>query len=206
MMKKRTYEVKTLEEAQELAIKEMSLSLDELDFEIIARKKGFLGFGAKITVEAKTNVDGVEKGKEYLQTILDANQMKGFIETKVRGNVVNYNLEAYENNGFLIGRNGRNLAAIQTLMTIIVNNYYERSNNMTVIVDIGNYKDRRKRQLEQLAVRVGKQVSQTKQPAKLDNLNSFERRIVHAKLANWKDVKTHSEGEGQDRYLVISPK
>lgn len=205
-MKKRVYEVKSLDEAKSLAIQDLGLSLNDLTFNIISEKKGFLGLGGKLTVEVTTAVDGVEKGKEYIQQVLDGNGVKGFIETKVRGDIIQYNVEAYDFNGYLIGKNGRNLLALQTLVSIVVNNYYETDDIKNVLVDIGDYKNRRKRQLEQLAVNIGKQVSRTKQPATLDNLNAYERKIIHAKLSTWKDVKTHSEGEAPNRYLVISPK
>jgi len=205
-MIKRVYEVKTLEEAQELAVKDLNLSLDDLNFEVVSEKKGFLGLGGKLTVEVSTKIDGITLGKEYLKAILKNMKINGFIETKVRGNVVNYNIEAHENNGYLIGKNGKNLLAIQSLLVTVVNNFYDEGETKTVVLDIGEYKSIRKRQLEKLAVTIGKQVTRTKQPAVLDNLNAYERKIIHTKLASWKDVKTHSEGIEPNRHLIISPK
>ena len=57
-----------------------------------------------------------------------------------------------------------------------------------------------------MAVEFGKQVAKTKQIIKLDNLNSYERKIIHDKLSTWKDVQTHSEGEEGERVLFIEPK
>ncbi|HOA63300.1 MAG TPA: RNA-binding cell elongation regulator Jag/EloR [Bacilli bacterium] len=205
-MIKRVYEVKTLEEAQELAVKDLNLSLDDLNFEVVSEKKGFLGLGGKLTVEVSTKIDGITRGKEYLKAILKNMKINGFIETKVRGNVVNYNIETHENNGYLIGKNGKNLLAIQSLLVTVVNNFYDEGETKTVVLDIGEYKSIRKRQLEKLAVTIGKQVARTKQPAVLDNLNAYERKIIHTKLASWKDVKTHSEGIEPNRHLIISPK
>ena len=141
-----------------------------------------------------------------MKAILKNMKINGFIETKVRGNVVNYNIEAHENNGYLIGKNGKNLLAIQSLLVTVVNNFYDEGETKTVVLDIGEYKSIRKRQLEKLAVTIGKQVARTKQPAVLDNLNAYERKIIHTKLASWKDVKTHSEGIEPNRHLIISPK
>src|SRR5690606_21544006 len=205
-MIKRVYEVKTIEEAQELAVKDLNLSLDDLNFEVVSEKKGFLGLGGKLTVEVSTKIDGITRGKEYLKAILKNMKINGFIETKVRGNVVNYNIETHENNGYLIGKNGKNLLAIQSLLVTVVNNFYDEGETKTVVLDIGEYKSIRKRQLEKLAVTIGKQVARTKQPAVLDNLNAYERKIIHTKLASWKDVKTHSEGIEPNRHLIISPK
>ncbi len=57
--------------------------------------------------------------------ILDFNNIEGFIEKKVRGNNVEFNIDAGEFNGYLIGKNSRNLIALQTLVSTIINNYYE---------------------------------------------------------------------------------
>lgn len=205
-MKSKVYEVKTIEEAKELAVADFGISEKDLEFNVINEKKGFLGFGSKIEVEVILKVDGITKGKEYLQMILDANNINGFIEKKIRDNVVEFNLEAGEFNGYLIGKNARNLIALQTLITIVVNNYYEGDEVKTILVDVGGYKKRREKTLEQMAVQFAKQVAKTKQKIKLDYLNSYERKIVHNKLSTWKDVKTHSEGEEPNRYLIIESK
>lgn len=203
-MLRKVYEVKTLEEAKELALQELGLTEDEITLNILSEKKGFLGIGKKLEVEAVTNVDGANKGKEYIQMILDANEFEGFIEKKVRGKHIEFNVDAGESNGFLIGKNARNLIAIQTLLSIVVNRYYEDSKVVTV--DVGGYKQRRERNIESMAVEYGKQVARTKQKIELDQLNAYERKIIHNKLSTWKDVVTYSVGEEPDRYLVIEPK
>lgn len=203
---KKIYEVKNIEEAKELATKDFGLSIEEIEFNVIKETKGFLGIGAKIEVEAVCNVDGVEKGKEYIKMILDANQIDGFIEKKVRDNKVEFNIDAGDYNGYLIGKNSRNLIALQTLISTVVNRYYEEEEYMAVLVDVGGYKKRREKSLESMAVEWGKQVARTKSPFKVTDLNSYERKIIHNKLSTWKDVTTHSEGEGQDRVLIIEYK
>ncbi len=74
------------------------------------------------------------------------------------------------------------------------------------MVDIGGYKANRKKQLEILATKTAKEVARTKVAVKLDPMNAYERRIIHTKLAEWRDVITKSEGEKNKRYLVIRPK
>ena len=121
-------------------------------------------------------------------------------------NNVEFNIDAGEFNGYLIGKNSRNLIALQTLVSTVINNYYEGEELKTVLVDVGGYKRRREKSLESMAVDYGKQVARTKQTIKLDNLNAYERKIIHNKLSTWKDVKTHSEGEEPNRVLIIEPK
>ena len=205
-MKIKNYEVKTIDEAKELAVKDFGVSVNDIEFSVVKESKGFLGIGGKIEVEAKLDVDGIEKGKKYIKMILDQNGIEGMIEKKVRGNNVEFNIDAGEFNGYLIGKNSRNLIALQALVSTIVNNYYEGDDLKIVLVDVGGYKKRREMSIESMAVEYGKQVAKTKQIIKLDNLNAYERKIIHNKLSSWKDVQTHSEGEEPNRVLIIEPK
>jgi spoIIIJ-associated protein len=103
----------------------------------------------------------------------------------------------------LIGKNGKTLESIQFYIRNIVNSYSDE--RQIVLVDIGGYKANRRKQLEILATKTAKEVAKTKIEAKLRPMNAYERRIIHTKLAEWRDVTTISEGEGQDRHLVIKP-
>ena len=200
------YEVKSLEDAQNQAIQDFELSLEDLNFEVLKESKGFLGIGSKIEVKVTVVTDGIEAGRNYIKTILDNNGVEGFIEKKVRGNNVEFNVDAGDFNGYLIGKNSRNLIALQTLVSTIVNRYYSEEDKKIVLVDVGGYKKRREKNLEYMAVDWGKQVAKTKTAITITDLNAYERKIVHNKLSTWKDVTTHSEGEGQDRVLIIEPK
>jgi len=195
-----------MEEALPLAVEELGLSKDRLEVTVLDEKKGFLGFGGKLQVEVKAKEDGIDQGKEYLQMIMQANKGEGFIEKRIRGNVVEFNIDAGELNGVLIGKNSKHLIALQTLVSMIINSHYNEDEQKIVKIDVGGYRKRRESTLERMAVDFGKQVAKTKQQIKLDNLNSYERKIIHDKLSTWKDVTTHSEGEEPDRYLIIEPK
>ncbi len=203
---KKIYEVKTIDEAKKLAVLELGVSEVDIEFNIIKETKGFLGIGAKLEIEANVIADGIEKGKEYIKMILESNGATGFIEKKVRENNVEFNIDAGDYNGYLIGKNCRNLIALQTLVTTIVNRYYDEEDRKVVLVDVGGYKKRRERSLESMAIEWGKQAVRTKQAVTITDLNAYERKIIHNKLSTWKDVVTHSEGEGQERVLIIEPK
>ena len=142
-MRSKVYEVKNIEEAKQLAVKEFNASLDDIQIEVLKESKGFLGIGAKVEVKATLTVDGIEKGKKYIQMILDNNHIEGFIEKKIRDNNVEFNIDAGEFNGYLIGKNSRNLIALQTLVSTVINNYYEGDELKTVLVDVGGYKKKR---------------------------------------------------------------
>ena len=202
-MKTKIYEVKEVEDALKLASEDFGISEDELIEKIISdtdEEKGTM------EVEITVCIDPIEKGKRYIQQILADNGVEGIIEKRVRDNLVELSVDAGEFNGVLIGKNSRHLSALQTLVSAIINKYYEDDEQIVVKVDVGGYRRRHEATLERMAVEYGKQVAKTKQVIMLDSLNAYERKIIHDKLSTWKDVTTHSEGEGSERVLYIEPK
>jgi spoIIIJ-associated protein len=176
-MRRKTYEVKTVEEAKQLAVADFGVKESELTFTVVNEKKGFLGIGSKIEVEAVIDADGITRGKEYIQMILNNNNIQGFIEKKVRGDNVEFNIDAGDFNGYLIGKNSRNLIALQILVSSVVNKYYDDDEEPKIVmVDVGGYRKRREKNLENMAVDFGKQVSRSKQKIQLDYLNAYERK------------------------------
>ena len=104
----------------------------------------------------------------------------------------------------MIGVKGKTLEALQTLIRNLLQTYTK--DQLVVNVDIGDYREHRKHQLEVLSTKVAKEVVKTKVPVKLKPMSSYERRIIHNKLSEWRDVYTESEGEGSERAIVIKPK
>ena len=191
-MKTKVYKGILEDEALRLASEEFGISEDDLVVKV-----------ENDEVEVTVGIDGIEKGKQYIQTILRSNNVRGMIEKRVRDNVVELNIEAGDFNGVLIGKNSKHLIALQILVSSIINNYYEADEQLVVKVDVGGYRKRRESNLERLAVEYGKQVSKSKQSVTLDGLNSYERKIIHDRLSTWNDLKTHSEGEEPNRFLII---
>ena len=207
-MKERVYEVKDLEEAKKLAINDFGLPLEDLSFDVVEERKGFLGIGSNISVHVCVYVDPIQKAKDYIETFLEEAGFGGQVEKRVRGNIVEFNIYTRDANGVLIGKNAKTLAALQYMVSIIVNQYFDREyeTGLIVKVDVGDYRKKRESRLESLAVRVAREVAKTKIPAKLDYMNSYERKIIHNKISDWNDVTTHSEGEEPRRYIVIEPR
>ena len=191
-MKTKVYKGILEDEALQLASKEFGISEDDLVVKV-----------ENDEVEVTVGIDGIEKGKQYIQTILRSNNVRGMIEKRVRDNVVELNIEAGDFNGVLIGKNSKHLIALQVLVSSIINNYYDADEQLVVKVDVGGYRRRRESNLERLAVEYGKQVSKSKQSVTLDGLNSYERKIIHDRLSTWNDLRTHSEGEEPNRFLII---
>ena len=200
-MKRIEFEIKALDKAKEYASKELRISEDMIDIEVIS-KKGMLI--KTYTVAATVNVDPAEQGYKALKNTFENLQLEAQIEMSRRTEKeVLYTISTTEN-PLLIGKNGKTLENLQFYIRNLVNLYTDE--RLIVLVDIGGYKANRKKQLEILATKTAKSVAKTRVEAKLQPMNAYERRIIHTKLAEWRDVSTISEGEGQQRHLVIKPK
>lgn len=109
-----------------------------------------------------------------------------------------------EDVGRLIGKNGRTMAAINTIISAIAINTHT-DEPRRVIVDIGNYREKRKDYLIDLAKRKAEQVKRTGRPVRLDPMPARERVVVHLTLQDVEGIITESEGVEPHRYLVIKP-
>ena len=158
-----------------------------------------------LNCEALVDVNLTLEGKKYLENILKALNIGYQIEARSIGNEqqIHYMIDSYENS-LLIGVKGKTLDALQVLIRNLISIYSKE--NIVTTVDIGGYRNNRTHQLEILATKSAKEVVKTKSPLKLKPMNSYERRIIHEKLSEWRDVYTESEGEGENRAIVIKPK
>ena len=105
----------------------------------------------------------------------------------------------------LIGHHGQTIDAIQHLAARVVLRDGPDSDRRRVVVDADGYRARRREALEHQADDAADESVQTGSEVELDPMSPAERRIVHEHLRDRDDVETHSEGEGADRRLVISP-
>jgi spoIIIJ-associated protein len=103
----------------------------------------------------------------------------------------------------LIGRSGQCLDALQYLASLVINR--RGTARMHITFDADDYRVRRENTLIKLASDLAQQVVATGQEAVLDPMSALERRIVHNALAGEAGVRTYSEGEEPERYLVIAP-
>lgn len=104
----------------------------------------------------------------------------------------------------LIGRRGETLAALQLLMHLIISKQADTHDR--VIVDVEGYRQRREENLRSMAHRIADQVRTSGRPVMLEAMPPNERRIVHMALADFDDISTESEGEGDQRRVVVSLK
>ncbi len=105
--------------------------------------------------------------------------------------------------GFLIGRQGETLDALQLVVAIAANR--GRDDGARVIVDAEDYRERRAQSLTEMAQEHAENAKQSGKEVVVPDLKAYERRLMHMALRDDKGVETYSEGEGRDRVLVISP-
>lgn len=191
MQRKINIEAASEEEALKLSIEKLHVAADKI----------FINNIDGNMYEALVDVDLALEGKRYLEAVLSAIGVEFQIEVRRNGETeINYVIESSEN-PLLIGIKGKTLEALGLLIKNLLGSYTKE--NLIISLDIGNYRANRIRQLEILATKTAKEVAKTKVDAKLKPMNSFERRVIHEKLSDWHDVYTESEGEGENRAIVI---
>lgn len=109
-----------------------------------------------------------------------------------------------KDSGTVIGKRGQTLDAIQYLTSLVVNK--EQSGYTRVVIDVENYRAKREKTLELLAIRLAKKVGKTKRSIKLEPMNPYERKVIHATLQNHPYVTTRSEGQDPYRRVIIELK
>lgn len=106
--------------------------------------------------------------------------------------------------GLMIGRRGQTLDALQYLANIVANRYSD--SYLRIVLDAENFRDRRRKTLEDLADRLAGRVLKTRKEIVLEPMPAAERKVIHAKLQSHGAVKTYSKGEEPNRRVVITPK
>ncbi len=149
-------------------------------------------------VESQTK----EACEKFLKDVLKSMDMEVTLTSEIdEDGALSINMEG-ENMGILIGKRGQTLDSLQYLTNRVANKMQE--GYVRVKLDTENYRARRKETLENLAKNISYKVKRTRRPVTLEPMNSYERRIIHSALQNDKYVRTHSEGEGKERRVIIS--
>ena len=190
---------------EELVLEKALTNLNVTENDILIKKekvKGglFKGETFKFTV---IKIEDIQKSiKEFLKDIINKMDIEVEFESSLRDKQINIKMFS-NNNAILIGKNGQTLSALTTIVKQYIFNQigiYPYIN-----LDVENYKDKQVMHLERLAKNLAREVRSTKNPVTMENMNAYERRIVHNVLTNFKGVKTESEGEEPNRHVVIKP-
>ena len=205
-MEKLEFTGKTVDEALTNALVQLETTSDKVEYEVIEKgSSGILGFinskPAKILIWKKASME--DAINNFLNDVFAAMDLKVTVEMTVDSEeeVININLVG-DDMGVLIGKRGQTLDSLQYLVSLVANK--ESDKYYRVKLDTENYRDRRKATLESLAKNIAYKVKRTRRPVSLEPMNPYERRIIHSALQNDKYVRTHSEGEGKERRVIVS--
>lgn len=152
---------------------------------------------------AQEQADVAEIAKEFLTSVFKGMNLEVTMEKMVNEERILFNLHG-EGLGILIGKHGQTLDALQYLTNLASGKKYRR--RYFVMLDVENYRERRRHTLESLAKRLASKAKRTGEAVKLEPMNAAERRIIHLALQDDDEITTDSEGEGRFRHIVISLK
>jgi spoIIIJ-associated protein len=203
----------SVEEAIEAALEELGVSEQEASVEIVQdSQRGLLGFGSQeaiVRVRVREDLTGAEAeeqaemAEEFLAGLLERIGVDADLDHNVVDGVMYVDVLATDDEGIglLIGRHGQTLDALQELVRSAVQRQTE--SRCRVMVDMEDYRKRRRAQLSDRAYSLAAKVRRTGKPESLEPMNSYERKIVHDAAGEAGGVQTGSEGEEPERYVVI---
>ena len=198
-MEKYIYEAKTEEEVILNALSELNVKEDELLYTMKEETSGLLK-KKKYVMEVVKKSDVLEYAKKFVKDIVEAMGLTVNLETRRTDNNIQIKIHT-DNNSIIIGKNGRTLSSLQTLVRQSI--YAKTGIYVNIVLDVENYKEKVAKNIEFLAKKLAREVQKTKIDVKMDSMNSYERRLVHEILKDFKGIKTESEGEEPNRYVVI---
>ena len=219
---------KTVEEAVENGLKELGISAENADIRVLeeGKKKLFGSVKARVEIAVKNAaeddltdkaeaqktcekkaVDGAEqtdgqRAVEFLEGLFEVLHITACTELVSEGEKIEINVTA-ANTTSIIGKRGATLDAIQTLAGAVANT--GREDYKRVVVDCENYRENREATLKKLASNLAQKATRLQKKIKLEPMNPYERRIIHAALSEEEGVSTQSEGKEPYRYIVIVP-
>ena len=202
---------RSVEEAIELALKELDADRDEAEVEVLSRgKSGFLGIGAEL---ARVRVTKIPQGgssaalaNETVSKILQAagvnvsRTLRAAHDPEVGGPIIDL---SGEDSGLLIGRRGQTLQSLQFLVNLIVRK--QSGEDVRVVLDVERYRQRRESSLRDMANKVASRVAQSNRSVTLEPMSPADRRIIHTTLTEYSGVSTESTGMGDNRKVTIMP-
>ena len=217
-------EGRTTNEAIENGLKELNAKRDDVIINVIGNeeKRSFFSIlePTKIKVELKLkepikNKKEINLSDEELNEIL--NVMKDFsnkffnmlniknlnIKTEIKEKRIYISVSGDDMN-YLIGYRGETLNYLQVLFSNIANKNLKHK--CSVILDIENYREKRKVILEELAEKISKTIIKNRKKIELEPMSAYERKIIHTKLQNNSKIKTYSIGEEPNRRIIVDLK
>lgn len=208
---------KTVEEAIEMALSKLGLKREEVEVEVLQESKSETAETGD--EEAKVRVTPLEPGeeieevnlaaltKEVVEKLLFLMKIPATVqvsEQKGESPPIKVNIEGErEELGLLIGRRGNTLSTFQYTVNFILSRKLKSA--VRVAIDVAGYRERRRKELEDLALRVAELVKSSRRSITLEPLPARDRRIIHLALREQPGIVTKSIEAGENRRVVISP-
>lgn len=154
--------------------------------------------------ETSNSTDVAERAVDFLMGVLDRMGISADIDVNESEEKIILEIQTADPE-IVIGRKGQVVDALQHLVSKVV--YRERSGEKgkPIIVDAGGYRDKHVQRLEALAQRMGEKALSTQAIVELSPMSAHDRRIVHMAIANIPGLSSRSEGEGDDRHILVVP-
>ena len=198
------FEGKTAEEAVNAGLAALGLKKEDVEVEVLeaGRKKLFGYVPAKVRLTPVKKLTDGERAVAFLEGLFERLDNDGIVVTLAEeSEKIVINLDGATKG--VIGRRGEVIDAVQVLAGAVANT--GRKNYMRVVVDCGNYREEREETLKRLAEKLAAKAVRLGKRVRLEPMNPYERRIIHAALVDSAEVTTKSEGKEPARYVVIIP-
>ncbi len=197
------YEGKTADEAVETGLKELGLTREDVEVEVLnpGKKKLFGYVPAEVKLTPKKKLTDGERAVVFLEGLFERLEQDVVVTLAEEDEKIVINLDGATKG--LIGRRGEVIDAVQVLAGAVANT--GRKNYMRVVVDCGNYREEREETLKRLAQKLAAKAVRLGKRVRLEPMNPYERRIIHAALVDSSEVTTKSEGKEPARFVVIIP-
>lgn len=196
---------KTVEEAIEKGLAELGIDRENADIEILeeGKKKLFGSIPAQVKITEKINQTDGERAVKFLEGLFELLSSDVAVSLAEEDEKIVIELNAASSKG-LIGRRGEIIDAVQILAGAVANT--GRRDYKRVVVDCANYREEREETLKRVAEKLAAKAVRLGKRVRLEPMNPYERRIIHAALVDNPDVTTKSEGKEPARFVVIIPK
>lgn len=193
------YEAKTKEEAIEKCVSDSQCKQEDLVLRI-EYIEGKLFKPSKYTVYAVKKEDISKFIKNYIENFSKMTNIPIICDVLIQSETYQVTLVS-EQNAILIGKDGKNLNALQLMIRQAIKK--ELQLNLKINIDASNYKQKKLNILERQIKTIAKEVLTSKIDVSLDPMNSYERRLVHSLIGEYKNLTTESVGEGKERHIII---
>lgn len=196
---------KNVDEAVSSALKELNVTKDRVIIDVIDEgSKGFLNIighkPAKVKVTVKR--DYIEDAHKFIRDVLDSMGILAEVKINEENDIIKVDLTGPKM-GLIIGYRGETLDSLQYLISLVVNKGHDIPYKK-VVLDTENYRAKREETLKRVALKTANKVNKSRRPFKLEPMNPYERRIIHAALQGNDTVCTYSEGDEPFRRVVIA--